>query len=334
MKNTSVYAKILALASVFLLMTMPGACRKKAPAAETAAAAPTAEPVLTVLTAAPAAPEAPAASPAPASEPGRQDGERFEDVIIMEGMEETVRYEHIRSDTIGFEMDYDYESFVRRSEPDRECFVSVYDSPENPENYLEGAYSPEDASSAADSVGKALSEEYDIIRESYDLDRAGSCIRIDASGAKGGGGTPDLLQMVYIIPAPDGCRIATAHYGFESAEGFGRRFAYMVKTLSVIARKGETVLSDEQAVSSVRNYCYTSNPDLEGIVNAGESQVYWEIASSSENEIVVLFRSYTGAQIRYYIDRASGDVSVTEFVPGITSGEQPTGESFNVRDYM
>ena len=49
---------------------------------------------------------------------------------------------------------------------------------------------------------------------------------------------PDLLQMVYIIPAPDGCRVATAHYSIESAEGFGRRFSYILNTLVVIDRNG------------------------------------------------------------------------------------------------
>lgn len=93
-------------------------------------------------------------------------------------------------------------------------------------------------------------------------------------------------------------------------------------------------LSDEQALAAIRNYCYSHNPDLEGIVNAGEYPVYWDISSSDEREIVVLFRSYTGAQSRYYIDRLSGETYVTEFVPGITSEEQRTDESFNIREYF
>ena len=93
-------------------------------------------------------------------------------------------------------------------------------------------------------------------------------------------------------------------------------------------------LSDEQAISAVRNYCCVLNPDLESIVKAEEYPVYWEISSSDENEIVVLFRSYTGAQNRYYVDRTTGDTYVTEYVPGITSEEQRTDESFNVKDYF
>lgn len=83
-----------------------------------------------------------------------------------------------------------------------------------------------------------------------------------------------------------------------------------------------------------RNYCFTINPDLEGIIKAEEYPVYWEIVSSDEREIVVLFRSYTGAQIRYFIDCATGDTYVTEYVPGISTEEQRTDESINVRDYL
>lgn len=163
----------------------------------------------------------------------RKDGERFEEVIMLEGMEETVKYEHVRNDSIGFEIDYDYESFVRCSEPDRERFISIYDDLEKPENYLELIYREGNADTVSTSVGDDLSNDYDIIREQSFLDHAGSCIRIDASSAKGGG-TSDQLQMVYIIPAGDGCIIATAHYSFESAEGFGRRFAYIMNTLEVV----------------------------------------------------------------------------------------------------
>ena len=95
----------------------------------------------------------------------------------------------------------------------------------------------------------------------------------------------------------------------------------------------EQKLSDEQALSAVKAYCFSRNPDLEGIVNAGNYPVYWEISASDEQQIAVLFRSYTGAQIRYYIDRMTGETYVTEFVPGITSEEQRTDESFNIRDY-
>ena len=76
-------------------------------------------------------------------------------------------------------------------------------------------------------------------------------------------------------------------------------------------RKIET---NDQALSAIKNYCITNNPELEDMVKSGDYTIYWEIESSTDNEIVVLFRSYTGAELRYYIDSVSGDTYVTEFV--------------------
>lgn len=164
----------------------------------------------------------------------RQDGERFEAVIFLEGMEETVPYEHIVNKALGFEMDYDYESFVRHSDPERERFISVWDDPGNPENFLEVTHSAEDADTAAAKVRAELSQTYDLLESTRALDRAGECIYIEASVLKGTNTMADRLQAVYIIPAPDGCFIAAAHYAIEAAEGFGRRFAYMLHTFSVL----------------------------------------------------------------------------------------------------
>ena len=314
--------KKTALTTMFaaaLLMSLTGCGKAPAPASEAPQAEPQTEAAVTV---------------APAAEPGRQDGERFETVILLEGMEETVHYEHVRNETLGFEMDYDYESFVRQTEADRECFLSCWDDAANPENYLELSCDTGNAELAASAIQAALSDEYDLLVETYPLDRAGSCIRIEASELKGQGVMPQQLQVVYVIPTADGCRIARAHYALEAAEGFGRRFDSMLNTLTVIERSGERTLSDEQAISAIRNYCTAQNPDLAEIVNAGEYPVSWEVASGDGRQVVVLFRSYTGAEVRYYIDRVTGDAYVTEFVPGITPEEARTEESLNAWEYL
>ncbi|MCR5603712.1 MAG: hypothetical protein K6G27_08430 [Lachnospiraceae bacterium] len=93
-------------------------------------------------------------------------------------------------------------------------------------------------------------------------------------------------------------------------------------------------ITDEAALAAIKNYCYKNNPDLKEMVDSGEYEVYWEIGSGDENEVVVLYRSYTAAIVRYYIDRTSGDTYVTEFVEGITPNEERTDETFNVKDYM
>ena len=90
------------------------------------------------------------------------------------------------------------------------------------------------------------------------------------------------------------------------------------------------MITEEQALAAIREYCYHMNPDLEEIEQAGEYPVYWEVESGDEEEMVILFRSYTGAEVRYYIDPDTGDTYVTEFVPGITPEEERTDESFRL----
>ena len=228
MEETIKKTLFLFLLSAALMLILAGCGKAPAPVTESS----------TPETATPAAESQSAVieTPAPSSVPGRQDGERFEDVIILEGMEETVKYEHVVNKTHGIEMDYDYEFFVRRSEADRERFICTWDNEANPENWLELTYSAESAEAAEASISETLSQEYELLKETRTLDRAGDCVRIEASVIRGTNNMAPEIQTVYIIPAPDGCRIATAHCAIEASEGFGRRFAYMLNTLSVISR--------------------------------------------------------------------------------------------------
>lgn len=129
-----------------------------------------------------------------------------------------------------------YELFARRREADRECFASVWDDPADPENYLELIYSPESTETAAARISESLSQEYELYEGLRELDRAGSCVYIEASVIKNTNYMADRLQAVYIIPAADGCRIATAHCYTVESEGFLRRFQYMLHTLAVLER--------------------------------------------------------------------------------------------------
>lgn len=93
-------------------------------------------------------------------------------------------------------------------------------------------------------------------------------------------------------------------------------------------------ITEEQALNAVRNYCFASQPDLKDMVNSDDYTIYWEVSTNDAGEIVVLYRSYTAALIRYYIDPATGDAYVTEQVPGIIDDEQKNGETLNIREYM
>ena len=94
------------------------------------------------------------------------------------------------------------------------------------------------------------------------------------------------------------------------------------------------LVTEEDALKAIQNLCFEENPNLKDTIEEGDYPVYWTVESSDDTQIVVLYRAYTGAQIRYYIDRESGDTYVTEFVPGITDEEEKTEQTFNVKDYL
>lgn len=183
-----------------------------------------------------AAGTAAAADPAAAAESdlALQPGEHFEGTVPLEGTEQTVHYEAIRNDALGFEMGYDYENFVRQSEADCERFISVWDNPDNPEIYLEITHSSDNAETTAASIAETLSAQYNVSRWEYTLDRAGDCIDLRGELDKEGQMSIWELQMVYIIPADDGCFVAWGHYTQESAEGCGARFRGMMHTFAVL----------------------------------------------------------------------------------------------------
>ena len=94
------------------------------------------------------------------------------------------------------------------------------------------------------------------------------------------------------------------------------------------------VISEEQAYTAVINYCKATDPEFSEESNAEEHTEYWDVSTNEDGVIVVLYRSYTSAQIRYYIQPVTGEAYVTELVPGIIDEEQETGAMFNARDYL
>ncbi|MCR5558486.1 MAG: hypothetical protein K6F75_13115 [Butyrivibrio sp.] len=93
-------------------------------------------------------------------------------------------------------------------------------------------------------------------------------------------------------------------------------------------------ITEDQAYVAVINYNEAIGSGIDGEINSEGYTEYWDVSTNEDNKIVVLYRSYTGAQIRYYVDPISGETYVTELVPGIIDEEQENGEKFNARDYL
>lgn len=94
------------------------------------------------------------------------------------------------------------------------------------------------------------------------------------------------------------------------------------------------IISEDQAYTAVINYCKATISDFSDEINPDGYSEYWDVSTNEAGEIVVLHRSYTAAQIRYYVDPTTGETYVTELVPGIIDEEQRTGEVFNAMDYL
>ncbi|WP_026522897.1 hypothetical protein [Butyrivibrio sp. VCB2001] len=93
-------------------------------------------------------------------------------------------------------------------------------------------------------------------------------------------------------------------------------------------------ITEEQATQAIHDYCIESFPDLANMEGSDDYTLYWEASTNENGEIVVLYRAYTGALIRYYVNPETGDTYVTEQVPGIIDDEQRTEETLNVKDYI
>lgn len=99
-------------------------------------------------------------------------------------------------------------------------------------------------------------------------------------------------------------------------------------------QENDSVLTEQQALEAVQKYYATIDPDIMNELSSEDYPTYFDVSTNENGEIVVVFRDYTGAINRYYVDPATGETYVTEFVPGIIDEETRTEETFNVKDYL
>ena len=89
-------------------------------------------------------------------------------------------------------------------------------------------------------------------------------------------------------------------------------------------------ISKEMAFEGVNNYCHIEydwniakdNPEI----------MYVEMGEETETEYQVVFRSYTGSFVYFYVNKSNGTTRLVEYVP-ILNIEEETG-SINIYDYL
>ena len=94
------------------------------------------------------------------------------------------------------------------------------------------------------------------------------------------------------------------------------------------ATKGQ--ISKKMALEGVSNYCHSAydwsaaeeNPDIMGV----------EMGEENDSAYQVVFRSYTGALVHFYVDKVSGTTRMVESVPALHVEEE--AGTINLFDYI
>ena len=78
-------------------------------------------------------------------------------------------------------------------------------------------------------------------------------------------------------------------------------------------KKSQSKITAEMALEGVSNYCHSTydwsvakdNPDI----------MYVQMGEETDSAFQVVFRSYTGAFVNFYVDKTSGTTRMEEYVP-------------------
>ena len=88
-------------------------------------------------------------------------------------------------------------------------------------------------------------------------------------------------------------------------------------------------ITAEMAYEGVNNYCHREYDW--SIAEENPSMMYVEMSEETDSAYQVIFRSYTGALVYFYVDKTSGTTRMVERVPSL--GVEEEVGSFELSDY-
>ena len=91
-----------------------------------------------------------------------------------------------------------------------------------------------------------------------------------------------------------------------------------------------TAITAEMAYEGVNNYCH-SEYDW-SVAESNPSIMYVEMGEETASEYKVIFRSYTGAFVYFYVEKTSGTTRMIEYVP--TLDVESEAGTINLFDYL
>ncbi len=92
----------------------------------------------------------------------------------------------------------------------------------------------------------------------------------------------------------------------------------------------ETGITEEMALEGITNYCHIEydwsaaeeNPDIMSI----------EMGEATDTEYQVIFHSYTGSVVNFYVDKTTGTTRIEEYVPALDTTEE--AGTIELKDYL
>ena len=89
-------------------------------------------------------------------------------------------------------------------------------------------------------------------------------------------------------------------------------------------------VTEEMAYEGVSNYCHSAYDW--SMAEENPSLMYVEMGDETESEYQVVFRSYTGAFVYFYVEKTSGTTRMVEFVPALDIKEE--AGTIDLFDYL
>ena len=97
---------------------------------------------------------------------------------------------------------------------------------------------------------------------------------------------------------------------------------------SIVAKKSG--ITAEMAYKGVNNYCHKEYDW--SVTKENPSMMYVQMGEETEAEYKVVFRSYTGSFVYFYVDKATGKTRMVDFVPALNIEEE--SGTINLLEYL
>ncbi|MBQ3405376.1 MAG: hypothetical protein IJG63_08190 [Oscillospiraceae bacterium] len=92
----------------------------------------------------------------------------------------------------------------------------------------------------------------------------------------------------------------------------------------------ESGVTRDMAYEGVNNYCHSEYDWSQA--EDDPSVMYVEMGDETESEYQVIFRSYTGSFVYFYVDKTSGTTRMVDYVPALN--EESEAGAFDLFDYL